>query len=220
MNLQRAIVIGFSIAIAICENAIGETIVDSLSESRQNQNFVSYNQWLGTEFRMPSDLVNFRLDSVTFTMAGNPVDDLSARIYAADGPFGALSTLLGELDVPANYVQPFIGDFITPAFLAGGLIALEPDLNYYVVLARTDPVATDLVFWNDMSPFNSEPFEALTGRRAVSFDQGQTWGYGIGKFKVRIDVVPIPEPTTFTLFVLGAIGLAARRLLRLRPGIA
>lgn len=179
---------------------------------------VGSDSWLGMDFRSGTNAGGYLLNSVQLALgnaSGNP-SGFTAMIYANGNiPIGDyighnIGTLNGSLDPVTAGIYSYspISD-----------LTLSPGTEYYLVLTAGTPVANGTYNWSYTDTFPPTQTGGWLGGSYFVTSQVGTYGWGpppqlrghYAQFAIYATELPVPEPSTFSLLVLGGLWLLRRK---------
>jgi hypothetical protein len=178
---------------------------------------VGSDSWLGMDFLTGTNAGGYLLNSVQFALgnaSGNP-SGFTAMIYASGNiPIGDyighnIGTLNGSLDPVAAGIYTF-----SPA----SDLILSPGTEYYLVLTAGTPIADGTYNWSYTDTFPPTQTGGWLGGSYFATSTDGTYG-GLppqlrghyAQFGINATELPVPEPSTFFLLVLGGLWLLHRK---------
>lgn len=211
---MKNLIIMFSVILLTQQltQAQGTVYLSNLGQASTGSFSVGSDSWLATDFYTGNNAGGYLLVSVQLAMAdasGNP-SGFTVMIYSAVGPAGpipgsSLGTLTGSLSPISAGTYTY-----TPT----SSLILSPSTAYFIVLSAGTTVADGAYAWERAYPSTSyNPNGNWDGGgyefRTSSGSLG-SWGY-LGEYypQYAITATPVPEPSSFSLWLAGIGGIAS-----------
>jgi len=196
-------VIFFGFLVPQLIQAQGTIYLSNLSLSSVGSLAIGSDSWYASLFETGSNSSGYLLNSIQLAMmdaSGNP-NDFDVMVYTVVGFSGAEpGSSLGALDGSAN---PSTTGIYT--YTDDSSIALSPNTQYFIVVTAGTSTATGAYEWSHAGTYSYNPVGGwVTFANAFYSNNGSSWSSGSsGDLQFTINASAIPEPSAWTLLLLG-----------------